>query len=253
MSRKIPLKLKTEPIIDAVIEVRLKASKSLSDILPGVLMQQLGKEVGDIERLPASSLPKQLRDNDPNLTYQHLVRIDLAGYSLFVGDRSITLACVMPYPGGSVFKGKAVEVFKQALELPIVDEITRISVKYTDLIEGDQLSELLKYLELDISAGQKKAHEFKGFNLQLSLPEDDVINLIKVIGLADIKFGQELQKQGLILEVDSIKALNETDTSKFSREFSDLLDVLHLTNKKNFFSLLTPHALKKLGAVYENH
>lgn len=252
MTPKIPVKLKDDPIIDAVIEVRLKASRPLSDVLPGMLMQELGEGVGNIERLPVSSLPKQVRDNDPNLAYQHLVKVDLAGFSLFVGDRNITLSCVMPYPGGRVFKSKAIEVFDKILQLSFIDQITRLSIKYTDFIEGSQLEELAKYLELKIAVGQKQAQNIQGYNLQLSLADEHSVSLISIITPANVRFGQGQEKKGLILEVDTIQTLEEQDTLKFRERFSQLLATLHSTNKENFFSLLTPHALKQLGATYGN-
>lgn len=249
MSQKMPRKLQADPIIDAVIEVRLKASKPLSDVLPGVLMQKMGEGVGDIERLPVADVPKQLRDNNPNLIYEHLVRVDLQGYSLLVGDRSVTLACLMPYPGGVVFKKKAIEVFATILELPIIEEVTRFSIKYTDFIKEDQVAEMLKYLDLDIKAGAQSLDNFQGFTLQFSTKETDITSLVKVILPANVQFNQDPSKRGMILEVDSIQMLDQQSVAEFGNQFSNLLDGLHLNNKEQFFALLTPYALEKLGAT----
>lgn len=246
----MPRKLQADPIIDAVVEVRLKASKPLSDVLPGVLMQELGEGVGDIERLPAADVPKQLRDNNPNLAYEPLVRVDLQGYRLFVGDRSVALACLIPYPGGAIFKKKAIEVFASILALSIIEEVTRFSIKYTDFIEEEQVTDMLKYLKLEIKAGTQSTNDFQGFTLQFSTKKADITSLVKVILPANLQFSKNPSQRGMILEVDSIQVLEQQSATEFNSKFSSLLDDLHLNNKGQFFALLTPHALDKLGATH---
>lgn len=258
MTQKMPLKLEADPIIDAVVEIRLNTTQALSDLLPGMLMQFFEESMGEVQRLPAANIPKQLRDNDPNLTYQYLVKIDLQGYSLFIGDRSIALACIMPYPSGQVFKAKVVDVFKKILALPVVGEVERFSIKYTDFIEGDQLSDLISYLNLSITAGQKNTGNFQALNLQFSSFDEPIINLVKIVALANLRNtsekGQQIAnstvKKGLILEVNSIQNISNQNAVEFQNAFSKLLDQLHQSNKKQFFELLTPHALDELGANY---
>lgn len=215
-------------------------------------MQSLDEGLGEIERLPAADIPKQLRDSDPNLANQHLVRVDVQGYRLFIGDRSLTLACLMPYPGGGIFKAKAVEVFEKILELSFIEEVERCSIKYADFIEGEEFGQLTEYLDLDIRAGNKSMNELQGLNMQFSHADSDITNLVKIMIPANVRINNGPQKTGIILETDSIHVLNTQDIKEFSQNFPALLDNLHLSNKEHFFSLLTKSALEKLGATYAN-
>lgn len=250
MSQGIPLELKVNPIIDAVIEIRFESSISFSDILPGVLLQTLGDEIGAVDRLPAADIPKQMRDHDQNLFYQPLVRIALGDYAILVGDRVVALACKIPYPGGSEFKEKAVEIFCQVLSLAIIKKVDRVSMKYVDFIEGDTLGDVIPYLNFSMSIGDNAVHEKNSFDVRLQIPEDDFLHLVQIIAPVEISVQARPQKKGLLIEVDTILIIKDMNADSVRESFSGLIDSLHLANKNKFFSLLTSHALNKLEAKY---
>ena len=254
MSRKIPSKLEAEPIIEAIIEIRVKASAPLSDVLPGLLLPMLGEHAGTIERLPAASVPKQLRDNDPNFIYQPLVRMGLDDdYRLMIGDASVVLVCPEKYPSGVEFKQKAVEVFSSIFDAPkVIKEVLRFSIKYTDFIEEGYYENFADFLKVEASFGESGINELNGFNIQFSIPEGLTTNLVSIITPADVKKNtEETSRKGLVIEVDSIRKVSNLGVSEFKNSFPQLLDELHFVSKKKFFSLLTDEALIKLGASYE--
>lgn len=251
MSLNLPLKLDADPIIDAVIEIRLESSPSLSDVLPGVLLQALGDEIGSIDRLPAADLPKPVRDNDPNLIYQPLVRIVLGGYTILVGDRVLALACTIPYPGGAEFKKKAIDVFTRVLKLSIVKKVTRVSMKYVDFIVGDELNSVIPYLNFSMSIGNDTISENNSFGVRLEIPDNKFVHLVQVAAPVDVKVQSGPQQKGLLIEVDSIFPVKNLSVLEVEEGFSKLVDELHLANKDKFFALLTPYALNMLGAKYE--
>ena len=103
MIETLPSKLKKEPIIDALFEMRFTSATSASSIVPGVLFSKLS---GDktIERLPTEQIPKQLLESEPNLRFAPLVRLHWDNFLISIGDRSLAVACKMPYPGWKTFR-----------------------------------------------------------------------------------------------------------------------------------------------------
>ena len=66
---RLPIRLGAEPLLEAVCEMRFASSFPASNILPGLLLQGLQAEGNQIsmQRLPASNLPKEMREIDPAL------------------------------------------------------------------------------------------------------------------------------------------------------------------------------------------
>ena len=134
MHTELPKKLNADPIIDAVIEIRVETAQPLGSLMPGVLHQV--KEVGFLQsqQLPAANIPEQIRRSDPNLMYQPLIKIELEdGFSLLVGDQVLAIVSPMPYVGGVSFKNKALQVINILLDLS--NQIVKLSeiaeYKYT--------------------------------------------------------------------------------------------------------------------------
>ena len=75
----LPKKLKKEPLIDAVFEVRFTSAFPAGGVLPGLLFGNLD---GDkkIEQLPLLQLPQVIRDADPNLRFAPLSRLDWGNF-----------------------------------------------------------------------------------------------------------------------------------------------------------------------------
>ena len=69
-TRSLPTNLKKDPLVDAVFEIRFSSSIPASSVVPGILFSKL-KGQAQIERLPASDIPSQLRMLNPALQSNH--------------------------------------------------------------------------------------------------------------------------------------------------------------------------------------
>ena len=141
MQTPLPKKLNADPIIDAIIEIRVVVNQPLNSIMPGVLLQ--AQDVGYLrsQELPAASIPEAVRRSDPNLRYQPLVRAEFKdGFNLLIGDAVLAVVASMPYVGGVGFKSKATQILTLLLGLPVVERVQRLSMKYTDFIEAESFS-----------------------------------------------------------------------------------------------------------------
>lgn len=248
MHTELPIKLNADPIIDAVIEIRVKASQPLGSLMPGVLHQV--KEVGFVraQQLPAANIPEQIRRSDPNLMYQPLIKIELEdGFSLLVGDQVLAIISPTPYVGGVGFKNKALQVINILLDLSVVESVQRVSIKYTDFIEASSLHELDEYLNLDFKLGNTHTPEVNGYDLNFHIAKENVMHLIRLVALTRLDNNQE----GMILDIDTIKQISSSDILGFKESLFEMLNEIHTKSKAKFFSLLTKKALDKLEAVYE--
>lgn len=245
----LPIKLNADPIIDAVIEIRVEATQSLHSVMSGVLLQV--KEAGfqNSLELPAANIPEQIRKNDPNLIHQPLSKVELeGGFNLLIGDQILALTAPIPYVGGIKFKQKAQQIITLLLSLPIIKSVNRLSIKYTDFIEASSLQQLDNYLNLDIKLGSIDIPETQAYDLNFQVKgQQGILHLLRLVALTRLEDDQE----GLILEVDTIKQLNKLSAEEFQPIIASTLDLIHQQSKKQFFSLLNQQALDKLGAIYE--
>ena len=68
MKKKMPVRLKKEPLIEAVWETRFTSEKqNVADLLPGLIYQAIPGRYQNIVRLPVADIPAPIAEQDPNL------------------------------------------------------------------------------------------------------------------------------------------------------------------------------------------
>jgi len=250
MSDKLPTKLKKEPLLDAVFEIRFSSKVPASSILPGILFNNLsGEKI--IEQQPAAQLPKQMRDVDPNLQFAPLIRIQWKEYILLIGDRNVAIACKMPYPGWTKFKNAIIQVVKILSEVETIESIQRYSLKYVDLIPFSNLKEQVSSVNLHIRLGDHVL-EKEVFQLRIEIPQDEFINAVQILSSALVTTQDKTTKQGLIVDIDTICNIDNELFNNFIRGLESNLNIIHQKNKEIFLKwCLTPETLTFLEPTYD--
>ncbi len=253
MSSQLPTKLGKEPLIDVVFECRFMASIPASDILPGVFYNHFNTSSGaniKSERLFASQLPEVLRNSDPNLKYSALLKIELEKFNILIGDQSIAISCKLPYPGWTAFKGHIVESISVLIQSKIVTGIERYSLKYVDIIPIEDLSQQVKSLDWLVKIGPHTlAKEVTG--LRIEIPINDFLQIVSVQTGSAISFTNGEQKNGLVLDVDTIKVVSISSLEEFNNSMPALLESIHDANKEMFFRCLTKETITLLEPSYD--
>ena len=245
----LPKKLKKEPLIDAVFEVRFTSAIPAGGILPGMLFGNLD---GDkkIEQLPLSQFPQELRDKDPNLRFAPISRLDWKHYYINIGDRSISVGFKHPYPGWNEFKNAIRQVMEFLQSTNFILSVERYSLKYIDLLPASNLREQVSFVNLKLElAGHKLVDE--AFQIRMEIPRDGFISVIQLVSSAAATLHTGESRKGLIIDVDTIANLNRVAFQEFYNEFSAKLDTIHLSNKKVFFDCLTPETISALDPEYD--
>lgn len=252
MPKRLPSKLERVPLLDAVCELRIDSSVELHNVVPGVLLAELGT-LSKVEQMPASNVPPELRASIPGLLDAPLVRIHLNHYLLLCGRASVAVACKMPYPGWDTFKPQICSIFRTVLKLPVVRSIQRYSVKYVNLIEDADLNSQFQLLDWKLLVGE---HDVRSGSVQLrceiSGPDEMVTNLqISTGGVAQIP-NSSSPKVGAVVDADTVKPYITSDIKNFQDELEDRLEAVHLENKKWVFESLRQSTVDAMGPTYDD-
>lgn len=245
----LPTRLGKEPLIDAVFEVRFTTTISAADILPGYLRSKLGGDVR-IERLPISSLPSEVREQDPNLANQPLVRMFWKNFIIVMGDKSLGVACVVPYPGWAVFRAVILELVTHLVGADIVGTIERFSLKYVDILEMETSVGVAEWLNLSLDVGGYKLKD-RPFQLHIEIPRESFAHALLIGAPAKAQTLDGKVREGTILSVDTFSLGELPSFEQFVNELPGRIEALHEQNKQMFFDCLTPAAIDKLEPSYE--
>lgn len=248
MTDQLPKKLKNEPLIDAIFELRFSSSDSASNILPGFLF---GALEGDkkIERLPAAEMPKQLRDSDPNLQFAPQVRLFWTDYVISIGDHNLSIGCKYPYPGWDAFKKAILGIINVVKGIPFIQTVNRFSMKYIDIIPSKGLQEQISLINTSIVIGGHVL-EKEHFALRIDIPENETIHIVNITSSAVAKLQDGSTRNGIIVDIDTIADAKNQEFEQWIGELPEKLDIIHLANKKMFFKCLNPETIDSLEPVY---
>lgn len=249
MTIKLPKKLKKEPIIDAVFELRFNSTVPSSSILPGILFNKLSG-TKTIEKLPAAQLPEQVRAADPNLQFAPLTSITCGAFVFLISDRSMAVACKVPYPGWTAFKTSILDAMKHIDEAGIVASVQRYGLKYVDMIPPTSGADRISLVNLDLTLGKNKLSK-ETFQVRVEIVNNDIINVVQVISSAEIIFPNGNKKEGLIIDIDSITNVDSITMKNFIKNLPNILENLHDINGQLFFDCLTDSTIASLDPIYE--
>jgi uncharacterized protein (TIGR04255 family) len=251
----LPTKLKKEPLVDALFEVRfLPTIPAVSSILPGLLLSALNassQQPLQIERLQASELPIQMRNADPFLKYQPLLKLAGERFMLLVGDWTLTVGCKLPYAGWSELKPKIIEVMDVLKGSKLVKELERYSMKYVDIVEAKTLSEQIQRANMEIRIGSHRLAA-EPFAVRIEIKQNEFANLLHVAGQAQVTLPDGNIRSGLLIDVDTVVDHRTADFDQFTLELPERLERIHTENKTRVFECLTPETIEYLEPVYDN-
>jgi uncharacterized protein (TIGR04255 family) len=249
MSSKLPTKLLKGPLVDAAFEIRFEGAIPLSTILPGHLYSQWGGS--SIERLPQADIPEQIRNNDPNLQYAPLIRLKFDKFFISISDRSLQVSCRYPYPGWALFEEKILKTLNTTNSINLVGPVVRYSLKYTDVLPNELMEYPSDYLNAKIAIGGRDIDIAK-VNFQTEIQEGEAINLLQIAGRVDAQILETGEpKSGLLIDIDSIRQIDNTPLADFIASAKVNLTSLHAINKKMFFDCLSEKGLAVLEPSFE--
>ncbi len=238
MNERLPTKLNSEPIVDAICELRFEAApQSAVNLLPGMMFEKYGN-FEEIEKLGISELPAVLLLEE-SLKYQPHLRLRNANRYISIGPNMISASHLPPYGGWANFSAFAFDVFSVLKDRGFIESFTRISLRYTDIIDIGEKSDL-SLLDAEIRLGKFTAHDT--FQVRAERKEDSVHVITQIAGPATSSDG----RKGVVVDVDtSMEAPHD-----FWGSHAEAYKELHSINKSAFFGMLKSETVDALKPEY---
>lgn len=243
----LPSKLGREPMIEAVFEMRFESSAPVAAMLPGILYSKLSGSLS-MEQLPPHSMPKEIRDADPNFQHLPLTKCSWGNYWILIGDRIFAVASKLPYAGWADFLQKIEEAFGVALETGLITTVNRCSIKYVDILDSIPIP-ASECFNMNLSVGSIDGKD--NFHIKVSVVQDGVIQTVQLISNAMTQLFDGRPLQGPLIDVDSVMDIPAEDSGAFASRLVERATVLHDANKKTVFDAISELALKHLEPSYE--
>jgi len=244
-----PVKLKNDPIVEAIFELRFEPRKSaLSDLLPGLMYGKLGDRFPTLERLPFSTVPREFLQQAPDLKYQARFRLIGNSFAILFGDYCLSLSSLKPYVGWEQFKPFIIEILGYLKDSTLVGAIERYSIKYVNLLpaaHGD-FAEQYKYLNFSANLGKFPLTSSPTW-VRAEIDDANYMNLLEFAANAQIKTLAGEQLDGLLLTIDTISK----STDNFWDTPEKYIESAHQTEKAIFFETLSDEAGQIFGAIWE--
>jgi uncharacterized protein (TIGR04255 family) len=247
MKIKMPEKLKLTPLRETFFEVQFEpAIPTAGDILPGLLYAEMKAQYPEVMPLPMANVPRNVRQQNPELHYQASHRLHGSSGSILVGDRVISLT-TLEYPGWTLFKEKLVSLIKVLRATEQAKTIKRFSFKYINLIEASAEEAQLAFLNMKIECGGTLPSE-RGFLIRTELDKGRCTTIVQIAPRSVIKVPPvNSEISGLLVDVDTVRFEPGTE---FLVKPDLLLEEAHLVAKETFFSLLAPSTVERLHPVW---
>jgi uncharacterized protein (TIGR04255 family) len=244
----IPLRLKREPLLEAVWEIRFSGAKpSVADLMPGMVFKALSGKYGNLVRSPVADIPAPIVQHDPGLQYLPTIRLEDGNQAVQIGGRLVSLSCRRPYTGWLRFSADIRELAGVVRDTGLVNTLERFSLRYIDLLEATRPPGLA-CLNLEFRLGE---HEIvsKPVQLRTEIAEQDITHIVQIASPAEVTIpGGAERLKGVVLDIDSSVALGGDAAWE---ELERRLDAVHDACKRMFFSLLKPETIAGLEPEYE--
>jgi uncharacterized protein (TIGR04255 family) len=242
----IPQRLKREPLIEALWEIRFSNDKeSVVELLPGLIYKVIGAAYPKIQRLPAGNLPPAILQQDANLRYVPTTRLIGDRYSIQLGEHVVSLSCPRPYTGWEKFQIKIQELAQVLKETILLTRPERFSLKYVDVIPVSDTPSI-DPLEVVLKLGTHELNH-RPVQLRTEIHEDKFLHIVQIVSPAQATLPTGEKFEGVLVDIDTIC---QQESSDFWLNFDELLDQAHGLSKRLFFRLLKAKTINRLEPEY---
>lgn len=226
---RLPIKLKNDAILEAVVEVRFEPDPSL---VPEIFIGRFAdnKALTDFRpaRLTSADIPARIRQVDPNLRY--LPSIELTspngGKVLRIGPQSVAYIRRAPYPGwdnsfGDELRNVVGHLYQVAPAVPV----SRLGLRYVNALKSDKHSVRgITDLAIGISIDKQPLSDHVNLNFKTGVGSDfETMTRIASIDLAE---GTIPENSTVIVDIDvytcsTFRTTNVNDVQKWIVEAHD--------------------------------
>ncbi len=239
----LPQKLARPPIVEAAFELRFEPRKqSAADLLVGLLYSSpsLKSYQQRVHALPAASMPRPIRDNDPRLRYLASHQLSGDGEHVLIGDRVLGLSKTK-YRGWGELKESIKALMQAARGTELLGSLERYSLKALNILPVEP-SGALGSLNAKFEIANGPAPE-QGFQFRTEFVSGEFTTIVEIAASANLTIEGQV-KSGMLISVDTVRSKG---AEGIWDDMERRLEELHRELKHQFFELLTPATVKALG------
>ena len=246
MAVQIPKRLRNDPLIEALWEIRFSSDHSpVIELLPGMLFKELRGSYGKLVRLPAANIPHPIAERDEKLRYVPTVRLESEPFSIQIGERVVSLSCRRPYVGWHGFSKQILKLAKLLEGTGLITQPERFSLKYTNLLDL-KVQPSLSYLNVKLTIGEHDIAE-RPVQLRTEIEQAGFIQILQIASPAQVQIVSGELFNGTLLDIDTIKNAEKDD---FWQTLNTKMKKAHDRSKQLFFQILVKDTLEKLEPEY---
>ena len=238
-----PNKIEKDLISEADLEIRYThdfPDEALFGILMPLFVKLTNNNLAKIQNLQPIPFPEDILKLNPELIYQSKYKYETNNFSFAIGNNSILFTVSKPYSGWINWKAFFQPILNEIEKLNIVHSITRIGLRYIDIAEGDLIpnTDLTLKIKSDFfNTGGYPISFYTNFKAGKYFTNIRVDNN-----------GIFLNKKSTSIDVDCY--IDEVQlTNKSVEDSINLIEELHVLNKKIFFGLFTDEFINKLNPM----
>ena len=240
---RIPKKLGICPLVDALIEIRFKSDFDKSVIFGFIYGLVKDDYSGRVVNLPLSQIPAQIRDNDPNLQFKPLYRIEGKDTIVQIGTDVLCLSSKIPYIGWDILSVKAFSIIEKLYNSGVIKNVLRLGHRYVNFFPGNIDD------NLNMSFSFVPQYAILNSNIRTEVKDNDFTSTLQYSNSAVYKpHPSASELQGCLIDIDTFK--NYSD-NYFASHFKEEICVAHASEKKLFYSLLKDDFIQNLHPEYE--
>lgn len=216
-----------KPLIEVAFEVRFAPKAQLSTKLLLEANRKFSNIVG-VAELDGLKIPEEVKINQQELNFIPSYKLITNDFSLLISNGSLVILAnclTKQYQGWDKFKLIIAEAINILSENSVLENVSRLSLKYTNLFEEHYLDDI--NLSYEIQLGTRKINSRENFNLKTEINIDDVVigtAVVSQIGLentCDVT-GDKTDKVGLLLIIDVIKGFRVSKDIDINKEIENL-------------------------------
>lgn len=257
MSHKTIAYFKTDTIAEAVFEIRFDTTLQPA-FLPGLLygIEEVKARFPSSEALPASQLPVQLLNVNPELLFTATHKMVGGKEALLVGPRSLAFSVTKPYPRWNNFRTNILWVIGVAKKAQIYERVISSTLRYINVfpLTFNENPFGLDALNLHVKFGDNEIHprmqQSEGVFLRADIRKGEFQTTTLITAPAKMTSPKDssIVAEGALLDISVQRQYLD---HYFEAKTESIVDETHEIEKSIFMSLLTKNATDMLEPIYE--
>jgi len=230
---KVPVRLKDDPILESILEIRYEPSIP-DDAVLGVVYSQMRSDFDPPQQLPVVNIPADIRRSDPNFRYMPLYTFSRDNFFFRLGPRVLVFSHVAPYAGWNGWAAFISMVIEMIGNTGFITGVNRIGLRYINFFES---THLFTDGNIRITLAEKQISR-EATTIRTEIPDGDFVKVLKVANQATVTASADkTPRNGSLIDIDCVNVAAMSQGS-FLSNYQQTIATAHEKEKELFFSVI---------------